>query len=498
MTYDRSGNITRLERWDNQDIMNMLHYTYDGNQVTKVTDMGYYPVDYSCKRYMDLADVSQEMEYDANGNLIYDLDRQIVAIRYNILNLLDTVQFANGNQIINHYDALGTRYKTSYRTRKVAATVPVGTTLSATDNVSDYILLTHAMDKNMKYLASGNSALTLEYVFNAEGYYANITDAYFYYVKDHLGNIRETYVYPWANYKECVQRMQYYPSGLPWNENFGAMEHPYRYNGKEFVEMHGLDEYDSEARWYYPALGRTTTIDPLAEKYYDISPYAWCGNNPVSIIDPDGKEGVVVSGSPGNHNNKLHFLINGINRALKVQKELQNGEKTTWIIYNDKERGFHPKDLEQYIHNAKMANINVLVFSEVDDIINYMNNKTGDNSRLNDQISMFYYIGHSTPGDLDVGYADTGQNFDPSDLNSTSFREGAYINVIGGCRTAIDHKFLGIPIEKSIIKQFSEILDKTSIIHGADVRVEYPGGVVSDEKLLEKNEGKIITIYGNQ
>ena len=40
---------------------------------------------------------------------------------------------------------------------------------------------------------------------------------------------------------------------------------------------------------YYPAIMRTTTIDPLAEKYYSISPYAWCGNNPVRFIDPNGK-----------------------------------------------------------------------------------------------------------------------------------------------------------------------------------------------------------------
>jgi len=53
--------------------------------------------------------------------------------------------------------------------------------------------------------------------------------------------------------------------------------------------MHGWDEYDSQARWYYPAIMRTTTTDPLAEKYYDISPYAWCGNNPVKFVDPDGR-----------------------------------------------------------------------------------------------------------------------------------------------------------------------------------------------------------------
>ena len=53
--------------------------------------------------------------------------------------------------------------------------------------------------------------------------------------------------------------------------------------------MHGLDEYDSKARWYYPAICRTTTMDPLAEIYYPTSPYAWCGNNPVKHIDRNGK-----------------------------------------------------------------------------------------------------------------------------------------------------------------------------------------------------------------
>ena len=42
-------------------------------------------------------------------------------------------------------------------------------------------------------------------------------------------------------------------------------------------------------------LPRWTTIDPLAEKYYSISPYAFCNNNPVNFVDPDGRDGIYIN-----------------------------------------------------------------------------------------------------------------------------------------------------------------------------------------------------------
>ena len=40
---------------------------------------------------------------------------------------------------------------------------------------------------------------------------------------------------------------------------------------------------------YYPAIGRFMTMDPMAESYYSISPYAYCANNPILYVDPSGK-----------------------------------------------------------------------------------------------------------------------------------------------------------------------------------------------------------------
>ena len=53
--------------------------------------------------------------------------------------------------------------------------------------------------------------------------------------------------------------------------------------------MHGLNEYDYGTRQYDPAVGRLTSMDPLCEKYYHISPYAYCKGNPVRFIDPNGE-----------------------------------------------------------------------------------------------------------------------------------------------------------------------------------------------------------------
>ena len=84
-----------------------------------------------------------------------------------------------------------------------------------------------------------------------------------------------------------MKTSSYYPyGGLMSCGSMGVQ--PYKYGGKELDRENGLDLYDSHARMYDPIIGRTTTIDPLAEKYTHLSPYLWCAANPLKYVDKNG------------------------------------------------------------------------------------------------------------------------------------------------------------------------------------------------------------------
>ena len=270
-------------------------------------------------------------------------------------------------------------------------------------------------------------------------------------------------------------------------------------NAKEYDEETGMYYYG--ARYYEPRLSLWMSCDPKQEKYPNVNSYCYANNNPIIFIDTNGKEGIVVSGQHGGTmQNREHFLINGLDRAKRALSHRHSKkEAVTWIVFSesDTDYGYTKKELEKYKQQAQKNGINMIVVDDADDIVKYINNKNGGKSRENDKISSFYYVGHATPGDLNVGYNGgwlfDGDEFDADQLNSDAFSKGTWVNVTAACRTAVSGY-----IEESIVEQFSKKLDSTSKVFGSDVRTFFGGGVRSDSQLLEKNKGHQVKQNGKK
>ena len=264
--YDPMGNVTSLQRYGLQDnsqygLIDNLSYTYNGNQLVTVTDGSSGPNYSGAFHFSDGADEDVEYEYDQNGNLTKDLNKKITQIKYNLLNLPSSITYQNGNMASYVYSAAGGKLSVSYQT---------GTGNTSTQYCGNIIY-----DNN-----------NLSQVLIDGGYitFSGTTPQYHYYLQDHLGNNRVV-----VKQDGTIEQVNhYYPFGGLFGESTNGDVQRFKYNGKELERMHGLDWYDYGARHLDAALGRWSTIDPMAEEYYNLSPYNYCGNNPINAIDMNG------------------------------------------------------------------------------------------------------------------------------------------------------------------------------------------------------------------
>ena len=283
LTYDRNGNIKTLlrsGRLDNGSFgpIDNLSMTLSGNRILSVAEGCANQSSNDLMEYKNTGSGGSRA-YDANGRLTSDGNRGITGIEYNVLNLPTKITFTNGSAIRYGYSYSGEKLWTKYSFSSEPLFEPLSspaTGLSSTGNESE------------RYY-SGNKIYndgTLEMILIDGGYIRkeNTGYAYHHYIKDHLGSNRMV-----VKVNSGVQQVQhYYPFGLSFAEATNRSYQPYKYNGKELVSDEGLNWYDYLARVYDPALLIFTTMDPMAEKYYSISPYAYCGNNPVNAYDLNG------------------------------------------------------------------------------------------------------------------------------------------------------------------------------------------------------------------
>jgi len=280
MSCDKMGCIKNLYRNENGSILNYLTFTYTGNHLKTVSDWYNATKPYGSEAFVDRAKLATEYAYDANGNMTWDANSGISTIQYNSLNLPDVIQFSEGHQNQYMYDAAGQKLNVTNYTLHNLLNVPQGTINPLPVNAGDYTKITTDYVGNMIY-----ENYALKEILTPEGYWQN--GVYYYCLKDHLGNTRV--VIDGAG--TIVEKSHYYPSGMRFQEstsNSAAL--PYRYGGKELEAVNGLNQYDFEARRRFASIPVTTTMDPLCENYYPVSPYSWCNNSFVNNIDSNGKD----------------------------------------------------------------------------------------------------------------------------------------------------------------------------------------------------------------
>ena len=155
------------------------------------------------------------------------------------------------------------------------------------------------------------------------GYIPNDTtkEETFFYHSDHLGSTS----YITDDHANITQYDAYLPyRELLVDEHSSSEDLPYKFNGKQFDEETGLYYYG--ARYMDPKISMWLGVDPLMEKYPNVTGYCYTMDNPIKFIDPNGKETYVIKNKTG-----TYTVVGGIlnnNRGIYIASKDKSGKYT--------------------------------------------------------------------------------------------------------------------------------------------------------------------------
>ncbi|WPO81976.1 DUF6443 domain-containing protein [Chryseobacterium sp. JJR-5R] len=307
LTYDLNGNIQTLQRFRNasgigQQRIDNLAYTYMGNRLNTVTD--------DSGNYFGYPDTSGSLiSYDDNGNMKSQVDKGILQIDYNHLNLPKYVKFNKyvSRRGLIHY--VNTNY--TYRADGVKLSKEHNYFKDLNQSAisyTDYLDGFQYTNVNETLQLDGSVPMQLQFVPTAEGYYDFVQNKYFYQYKDQIGNVRLTYYKDDAGNAAIDRATDYYPFGLEFGggglNTTTTLSPKYFYTFQEQEKQEETGWVSFKWRNYDPSYGRFFNIDPLAEKYPYNSIYAFSENRVIDGRELEGLEWVSTKNAQGQTTNR--------------------------------------------------------------------------------------------------------------------------------------------------------------------------------------------------
>ena len=137
------------------------------------------------------------------------------------------------------------------------------------------------------------------------------TECYWYH-PDHLGSSS------WITFSDgkAVEHLHY----MPWGEDFVSQRSTnwhtmYTFSAKEKDTETGLSYFGS--RYYSSDLSIWLSVDPMSDKYPSLSPYVYCANNPIKLVDPNGEFPMSMHAQMVSNAFKNSSLSSGVIKKVK-------------------------------------------------------------------------------------------------------------------------------------------------------------------------------------
>ena len=393
-TYDLNANVLTIERKGRDDagryrVVDDVEMEYVGNRLSVLRDAA---ADALLEGSMDMPEgvySGYDIRYDAAGRLTRDVSRGIANVGYILTGMPWMIGMMSGDCAEYGYTSSGVKLReTIYNGNRTTRREYVGP--------CEYV------DGKLVRI-------------NVPQGYIDSLGVLHAYIRDIQGNVAGVYAAK-AGKKSLEQLNWYYAYGGLTADSRGQDMNRYKHTEKELVTDLGLNSYDFTARWQYPMAGAFSSPDAKASDYKWLSPYAFCGGDPINYVDPTGMDTWGI-----NHNGEIEYHIEQTDndQIVIIDKFSDNGEPIS-ATYKYKTLALK----QQATVSANGTETNLLRF---------------DVSDTSDGFKAFEFVASNT--DVEWSFMNTSRGYFMTTSNNTS-SEGAGAHVA----TALASNDIGVSL----------------------------------------------------